>query len=449
MNKVSIIIRREYMTRVRKTSFIVMTLLGPVLFAAILVLPTWFATMEDEEVKHIAVLDSSWLFIHKIPETAKFKFTYASELSKTKLDEFKKNLSKTEYFGILYIPDYIVNVQRGVEFYSHKQPPANLTMHIAHAIEKELETEKLKAHQIENLDDILKSVKTRIDIRTFKLSESGLEKESHSTLSMIVAYASALLIFMFIFLFGAQVMRGVIEEKTNRIVEVIVSSVKPFQLLMGKVVGVALVGLTQFMAWVIFTLLLVVLVQTVFLPDLTKEALQQANNVQMIGSLAGDQMQHSATAEKAREMLDIVQSINFGALIGCFLFFFIGGYLLYGSLFAAIGSAVDTETDTQQFMLPITIPLYMAIMVMINAMQNPDGALAFWFSIIPLTSPVVMMARIPFGVPYSELALSMVLLILTFLGAIWLSAKIYRTGILIYGKKLTYREIWKWLTYKN
>jgi len=216
---------------------------------------------------------------------------------------------------------------------------------------------------------------------------------------------------------------------------------------MGKVVGVALVGLTQFLAWVALTLVLTVLAQSFLLPDLTKEALQQANSVQTIGSLAGDQVQQSVTTEKAIEIVNMMQSINFGVLISCFLFFFIGGYLLYGSLFAAIGSAVDSETDTQQFMLPITIPLILAIMVMINAMQNPDGTLAFWFSIIPLTSPVVMMARIPFGVPYSELILSMAILVLTFIGSIWLSAKIYRTGILIYGKKMTYRELWKWLTW--
>ena len=445
-NKISIIIRREYLTRIRKKSFIVMTLLGPVLFAAMMVLPVWFATMEDKDVKQIAVIDSSHLFLKKIPETAKFKFTYAFDV---KLEDFKRNLSKTEYFGILYIPDDVVSIPRGIEFYSQKQPPVNLTMHIANAIEKEIETCKLEAYQIENLDNILKSVKTHIEIRTFKLSESGTEKESHGFLNMGVAYASALLIYMFIFLFGSQVMRGVIEEKTNRIVEVIVSSVKPFQLLMGKVLGVALVGLTQFLAWVALTLVLVILAQGIFLPDITKEALQQANNVQMLGSLAGDQAQLSATTEKAREIINMVQSINFGVIISCFLFFFVGGYLLYGSLFAAIGSAVDTETDTQQFMLPITIPLILAIMVMVNAMQNPDGTLAFWFSIIPLTSPVVMMARIPFGVPYGELALSIVLLILAFVGTIWLSAKIYRTGILIYGKKITYRELWKWLMYKN
>ena len=431
-----------------------MTILGPVLFAAMMVLPVWFATMEDEDVKRIAVLDSSWLFINKIPETAKFKFTYVSDV---KVEDFKKNLWQTENFGFLYIPDYTIQIPKDIIFFSYKQPPANLVMHIANSIEKEVERLKLKSNNkfkelnIDNLDDILHFIKTRIDIRTFKLSQSGEGKESHSYLNMGVAYASALLIYMFIFLFGAQVMRGVIEEKTNRIVEVIVSSVKPFQLMMGKVIGVALVGLTQFLAWVILTLMLVIPAKGLFFSNLTDEVIQQhSSKTQIIGSMAvGDQLQLNETAEKAMEIYNMMQSINFGVLIGCFLFFFIGGYLLYGSLFAAIGSAVDTETDTQQFMLPVSIPLIIAIMVMVNAMQNPDGPLAFWFSIIPLTSPVVMMARIPFGVPYSEVALSMVLLILAFIGTIWLSGKIYRTGILIYGKKITYSELWKWLTYKE
>ncbi len=446
MSTTSIIIRREYLTRIRKTSFIVMTLLGPVLFAAMMILPMWFATMEDEGVKQIVVIDSSQLFVHKIPETAKFKFTYATDV---KLENFKKNLAKTEYFGILYIPPYITYTPQGVEFFSYKQPPANLTMHIANAIEKELETEKLKAHHIENLDNILKSIKTNISIRTFKLSEDGGEKESHGILNKIVAYVAGFLIYMFVFTFGAQVMRGVIEEKTSRIVEVIVSSVKPFQLMMGKVVGVALVGLTQFMAWLILTAILVIAAQSLLLPDLTKEALQQTGNMQIVGSLSDNQMLHSVATEKAQEIFSMLRSINFGVLLFSFLFYFMGGYLLYGSLFAAIGSAVDTDADTQQFMLPITVPLIIALMVMINAMQNPDGALAFWFSIIPFTSPIVMMARIPFGVSYVELALSMFLLIAAFIGSIWLSAKIYRTGILMYGKKMSYRELWKWLTYKN
>lgn len=447
MNKIFIIIRREYLTRVRKRSFIVMTLLGPALFSALLLLPVWFATIESDEVMQIAVLDSSQLFIGKIPETARFKFTYAADV---KLKDFKQNLSQTEFFGILYVPDYVTYIPQGVEFYSYKQPPAALTMHIANAIEKEIEAGKLRAYQIDNLDNILKAIKTNINVRTFKLQDGGIQKESYGNVYLLVSSISAMLIYMFIFLFGSQVMRGVIEEKTSRIVEIIVSSVKPFQLLMGKVTGVALVGLTQFMAWIVLTVMLVFIVQNIFFSGLAIEAIQQSGSPQIIGSLAGDgMMMQSATAEKAIGILNAVQSINFGVILGCFLFFFVGGYLLYGSLFAAIGSAVDTETDTQQFMLPVTIPLLLALMVMMSAMQNPDGALSVWFSIIPFTSPVVMMARIPFGVPYGEIIISGALLIATFIGAIWLSAKIYRTGILIYGKQLNWRELWKWLLYRN
>jgi ABC-2 type transport system permease protein len=446
MNKTFIIIRREYLTRVRKRSFIVMTLLTPVLFAALMIVPVWFATMEDEGVKQIAVLDSSQLFVHKIPSTDKFKFTYAKDV---KLENFKKNLSQTEFFGILYIPPYIAYTPSGTEFFSYKQPPVGLTMHIANAIEKTIETEKLKAHNIENLDEILKSVRTHIEIRTFRMSEGGGEKENYGALNMIVAYGAAFLIYFFVFMFGSQVMRGVIEEKTNRIVEVIVSSVKPFQLLMGKVIGVALVGLTQFLMWVVLTAVLVIAAQQLFLSGITDAALQQAGSAQMVGSLAGDNLPNAEVMEKAGEILAMLQSINFGVLTGSFLFYFLAGYLLYGSLFAAIGSAVDAETDSQQFMMPITLPLILAMIAMLNAMQNPDGAVAFWFSIIPFTSPVVMMARIPFGVPYWELALSMLLLVAAFIGAIWLSAKIYRTGILFYGKKLTWKELWKWLRYSG
>ncbi|MDR1864746.1 MAG: ABC transporter permease [Bacteroidales bacterium] len=442
MKKTLIIIRREFLTRVRKKSFLIMTLLGPVLFAGMILAPVWLASVEDDGVKRIAVLDSSQLFIHKIPETATYRFTYVADV---KPEDFKKNLSQTEFFGILYIPPYIAYVPSGAEFFSYRQPPASLIMHAANAIEKEIENEKLKAHHIENLDDILRSVRTRIDIRTFQLSDGGGEKEHHRGLNTGVAYASAFLIYLFVLLFGSQVMRGVIEEKTSRIVEVIISSVKPFQLMMGKVIGVALTGLTQFAIWVAFTLLLVATAQHVFLPDTVQMALQQGGEA--IGSSGG--MQNSEIAGKTGEIFAMLRSINFGVLLGCFLFFFIGGFLLYASLFAAIGSAVDTEADTQQFVLPVTIPLIIALMSMFTALQDPDGMMAFWFSMIPFTSPIVMMARIPFGVPYGEVLLSMVLLVAAFTGAIWLSAKIYRTGILMYGKKPTYAELWKWIKYKN
>ncbi len=443
MNKIPVIIKREYLTRIRQKSFIVMTILGPLLFAAMLLLPVWLKSIEGEGVKQIAVMDSSQLFIHKIPETEKIKFTYVADV---KLDDFKKNLYKTEFFGILYIPPYITYVPRGTEFFSYKQPPANIVTYISNAIEKEIETEKLKTYNIENLDEILRSIRTPIKIETYKLSESGTaHKTSNATLKMVIAYIGALITFMFIFMFGAQVMRGVIEEKANRIIEVIISSVKPFQLMMGKVIGVALVGLTQFMIWIVFTFILVGIAQVFIFPDFTSEAVKQGAGQAM--TMAGQNALLSP--EQATEFYSMMHAIDFGVLIGCFLFLFIGGYLLYGSLFAAVGSLVDSDADTQQFSLPITVPLIIALMVLPNIVQNPDSSIAVIFSIIPFTSPVVMMARIPFGMPYWEIAISMILLVFTFIGSIWLSGKIYRTGILVYGKKLSYKELWKWLTYKE
>jgi len=265
-----------------------------------------------------------------------------------------------------------------------------------------------------------------------------------------VGLVGSMMIYFFIFLFGAQVMRGVIEEKTSRIIEVIVSSVKPFQLMMGKILGIALVGLTQFLLWVIFTAAIITVVQSAFPDKFKQNSTEQsfAPGSKMMPSTQTVQKDQATTAENpSNEIFDAINSINYIEMIGAFIFFFIGGYLLYAALFAAIGSAVDSEADTQQFMLPITIPLIFSIVMAQYVINNPDGPLSFWLSIIPLTSPVIMMIRIPFGVPVGELALSAGLLIAGFLGTTWLAARIYRTGILMYGKKVSYREIVKWLFY--
>jgi ABC-2 type transport system permease protein len=261
------------------------------------------------------------------------------------------------------------------------------------------------------------------------------------------------MIYMFIFIYGSMVMRGVIEEKTSRIVEVIVSSVRPFQLMMGKIIGVGLVGLTQFVIWVVFTGVLVAGASVVMGGNLQQnQAVEQMTSSEIfeqqefpadsLESLAGDEA-------FLGEILGALESINPVGILLAFLFFFLFGYLMYGSMFAIIGAAVDNETETQQFMLPVTLPLVLGIVLMANVMNNPDGPLAFWFSLFPLTSPIVMMVRMPFEVPLWELLLSGFLLIVTILGAIWVAGKIYRTGILMYGKKVTYKELWKWLKYKN
>jgi ABC-2 type transport system permease protein len=255
-------------------------------------------------------------------------------------------------------------------------------------------------------------------------------------------------------MFGAQVMRGVIEEKTNRIVEVIVSSVKPFQLMMGKITGIGLVGLTQFVLWVIFTGTIVTVGISTFSPKMKPGSAAEQMMQSQAKGMTAMQLPNAADStkvagEQSNEAISAIESIDFPVMIGMFIFFFLFGYLLYAALFAAVGSAVDSEADTQQFMIPITVPLILSIVLAQFVIQEPNGPVAFWFSIIPLTSPVIMMIRIPFGVPYYQIALSMSLLVAGFLGATWLAAKIYRTGILMYGKKVSYRELWKWLKYRN
>lgn len=446
MNKIKLIISREYLSRVKKKSFIVMTILGPILFAAMMVVPAWLASMEDTDVKKLAVIDDSGIFINKIPDTDYLKFEY---LENNTLENLKKDFSKSGYYAILQILPNIAEEPTAVQLFSEKQPNFSVKSHISNAMEKELKNRELRKHGIDQ--EVLNSIKADVSIRTIQWTENGDTKESSTEVAMIVGYASGFLIYFFIFLFGAQVMRGVIEEKTSRIVEIIISSAKPFQLMMGKIVGIALVGLTQFLLWIVLTTAIIFGVKTAFFPDLgntntqevmMQDMLQQQNMAQM-EELQSQQM------DDMTQIFNSIKSIEFGKIFFSFVFFFLGGYLLYGSLFAAIGSAVDNETDTQQFMLPITIPLILGIFVMMNAIQTPDSPVAFWFSIIPLTSPIVMMVRIPFGVPDWQLALSMGLLVITFLGSVWLAGKIYRTGILMYGKKINYKELWKWLRYKS
>lgn len=447
MNKIILIITREYLTRIRKRSFIVMSILGPILFAAMFVIPVWISTRESEEVKKIAVIDSSQEFIGKIPETEFLKFEYITGIS---VNNFKKVMkSDKQYAGLLYIPHIVAYSPSSVQLISYGQVNFSVTSHIASSLEKELTEKKLETFGIANLDKILESVKTKVDIQTITISEKG-EKESDVGINMVLGYVFGLLIYMFIFMFGAQVMRGVIEEKTNRIVEVIISSVKPFQLMMGKVIGIAMVVLTQITFWIIMTAALVIMAKAAFLPEMDMSQMKPAAQSVMspaAGSMTAATVAPSVDMSETQKIFAKINAINFVKIIGWFIFFFIGGYLLYGSFFAAIGSVVDSETDTQQFMLPITIPLIVGLFLMFYTLNNHDSSIAFWFSMIPLTSPIVMMARIPFDVPNGEIMLSAAILILTFIGAIWMAGKIYRTGILIYGKKIGYKDIFKWLKY--
>jgi ABC-2 type transport system permease protein len=413
-----------------------------------MVVPALIAMSEDQEIKRIAVVDSSHLFMDIIPETEYLKFDY---LHNANLEDIKRTYTTGGYYGVLYISHIVASEPNSVVFYSDKQPSLGTKMHISKAMENFIRDEKLKTYEIDNLDNILKSVRTRINIRTIKMTETGREKESHTGVAMAVGYIGGFLIYMFIFFFGAQLMRGVIEEKVNRIVEVIVSSVKPFQLMMGKIIGIAMVGLTQFLIWVVTTFILVSAASTLFFPELNMTPTEQVITQDIMSSGPVDASKEVQPEDRSEEMdelmgfLSSLKDINFALTLGSFIFYFLGGYLLYGALFASIGAAVDNETDTQQFMLPLTIPLILALLVLINSINNPDSTISFWFSVIPFTSPIVMMGRLPFGVPHWEVGLSMALLVITFIGMTWLAAKIYRTGILMYGKKTSYKEIAKWI----
>ncbi|MFZ4522649.1 MAG: ABC transporter permease [Bacteroidales bacterium] len=456
MKKIFLIIQREYLTRVKKRSFIVMTILGPLLMAATIVVPIYLATRTNE-TKSVAVLDETGIFYEKFKDSDNIKFHYlVSDISTA-----KANFAKSDDHALLFIPKTEVTLPTNAIIYSEKSVSINVTSYIRNVMSKQIEELKLQARLRElqtdkkdpvSVDDILRSIKTSVDINTMKIGEDGKESKSYTEINMVLGMVSGILIYFFIFMFGAQVMRGVIEEKTSRIVEVIISSVKPFQLMMGKIIGVGLVGLTQFLLWVILTFGIVTVVTSVMTgKDMKKSATEQMMQQKQGMNAAVSQAIESQndSPDEMGGVMEAINSVNFPVMIGAFIFFFLVGYLLYAALFAAIGGAVDSEADTQQFMLPITIPLILSIVMAQFIIQDPDGPVAFWLSIFPLTSPVIMMIRIPFGVPYIQVILSMVLLLLGFLGTTWLAGKIYRTGILMYGKKISYKELWKWIRYKN
>ena len=447
MHKILLIIRREYLSRVRKRSFIIMTFLGPVLLATVFILPIMLSQLSEDDKKNVLVLDETGLFYGKFQDSENVTYEHVV----ADLESAKDNMQSQGDYALLYIPKTELALPSSAILYSKKQASLSIKTYVKGIMKKEVEAKKLQASGID--PDLIKATQANIKIDTIRIDDKGEEEESFTEVSMGLGIFASILIYMFIFIFGAQVMRGVIEEKTNRIVEIIVSSVKPFQLMMGKILGIALVGLTQFVLWILLTFAIVSIFTIAYSSDKPKEEIghiisDQSQNI--FESPAGiNQEEVQLEENSSAKIFEIIDSINFGLMIFAFIFYFLGGYLLYAALFAAIGSASDTEVDTQQFMMPVTIPLILSIIIAQVIVQNPDSSMAFWFSIIPLTSPVVMMVRIPFGVPMFDLYLSMGLLILGFLGTTWLAAKIYRTGILMYGKKVTYKELWKWIRYRN
>ena len=437
MNKIGLIIRREYLTRVRKRSFLIMTFLGPILMAAIYIIPIMLALNSSNENMRIAVVDESHWFENRFQDNKEHTFVI---LPGQPIDSVK-NLVKENIFDMaLYVPPTQLNIPSNAIVYSIRQVPMEVETYISRVMQKEIEDQKLMANGVD--PEIVSAVKTDVNLSIMRMDEKGNEKETFTKVQFTLGIALAMLVYMFIIFFGGQVMQGVAEEKTNRIIEVIVSSVKPFQLMMGKIIGVSLVALTQFVLWIVLTGALY----------LGFSAFMGLSNPEMLssGTVMAQQISNENVMnnESVQSILQIVHSIDFGTIIATFLIFFILGYLLYATLYAAIGSLVDNNTDAQQFTLPVTVPLIVAIISSFYIVNNPDSSLSVWLSMIPFTSPISMMVRVPFGVPIWQIVLSIVLLAGTFVLMTWIAAKIYRTGILMYGKKLSYKEIFKWLKYK-
>lgn len=426
MNKIWLIIKREYITRVRKRSFLLTTLIAPLALALLMVAQILLLSYSTEST-HIAVKDESGLFSGKLNSSQSLKYSFHPDDA---LEVLKKTYKESGYNGILYIPEQDIQQPKGIKYISENSLGIATKAQIESALEREIRKQRISRQGLS--EEVLNSLDAEVII-----SEAGVEDKSSgggAIVSTITGYIMGFIIYIVLFVYGTMVMKGVVEEKTNRIMEVIVSSVKPFQLMLGKILGIGAVGLTQFFLWIVLAGLCYAGLAYIF-----ADKLMEISSIAMNPELAP-----TKDAAEFAMGLDGLKNINWPQLLGSFVFYFFGGYLFYAALFAALGSAVGEESDSQAMMLPITIPIILAIFLMMIIITQPHSSLAVWSSMIPFFSPIIMPARIPFGIPAWEIFLSMFFLILGFIFTTWLAAKIYRVGVLMYGKRVTFRELWKW-----
>ena len=445
--KTWLVISREFSIRVKKKSFILTTIITPILFAALCIAPSLIMMSDlDNNVTRIAVVDNSGIVADNLHNTKKIEYV------KSDIDDVNYLKGKLDSLGVDALVAFSALDEQGnmrVITYSSRQLNASVTGEITSMAEDIVKEYKIAQYDIPDFKKMMDELKTDIEINSFIINDKGGQKQASVEVNMGVSFIMGFIIYMFVTMFGNMVMTSVINEKSNKIVEVIVSSVKPFELMMGKILGVASVALTQFFIWVILTLLLVFGGFAIMGQDLigNPEAMSQMTN--MVGMDAQGMANQMLESSGPQTFINSILGVNWLYIIVCFIIFFVLGYLLYASMFAAVGSCVDNEADTNQLVLPITIPLIIGMFIMIQVFQNPDSSLSFWGSLFPLTSPMVMMARIPFegGVPMWELILSIGLLVVTIAIVIWGAAKIYRVGILMSGTKYTWKDIFKWLKY--
>ena len=442
------IISREYMTRVKKKSFLLTTFLVPILFAAICILPSVIMFMAKDTGKKVAVVDQSGIVMPYLVDTDAVEY---EDYSAEPVDSMK---ARFESLGLdaLVVVSPIDSVAKTVSVASYSPKPLSMELKegVQSKVNDAVENYRLALYDITDLKQIMEDVKSDVSMATYTLDESGEEKITSSEVYMIISMVLSIIIYMFIAMFSGMVMQSVIEEKSSRVVEVLVSSVKATELMFGKIIGVACVALTQFFLWIVLTLLLVGGFSAfIGFDSLMGDPAQTEQMMDMTAQMGGvdvaDMTAAMAEEEGMGAVLSTLKDIDWVQMVLAFIVYFALGYLLYASFFAAIGSAVENEADTNQLQMPVTVPLMLAFFVAIYAFNAPDSPIVWWCSMIPFTSPIVMLARIPFGVPMWELALSIVLLLATFVACGWASAKIYKIGILMFGKKTTFKDLWKWL----
>ncbi|MEP1033885.1 ABC transporter permease [Ekhidna sp.] len=437
MNKIFLVIQREFMSRVKKKSFLLATILVPLIFPAVIGGMVYLAIQNEKnkETEVVQVLDESGLLSFEDSDRYSYKSVEGS------LESAKDEFSKSEDFALIYIPDFDIDKPEGVVFYAKTSPGVNLVDRFENNIEAQIRDIKLTRSGL--TEEQLDQLKTYVRIDSFNITETGDEKKSDAGFTFGIGYVMGFLIYIFLFAYGAQVMQGVIEEKNSKIVEVIVSTVRPFHMMIGKVVGVASVGIFQFLIWMILMSVISFAGMSAF--GLSIDPMESSQMMQQ-----ADEASAVQANEKVQEIMTIIRDIPITQIVLLFVFYFLGGYMLYGALFAAVGSAVDTPADAQQFMMPIMMPIIVGLMgLFMFVFNDPHGSVSFWLSVIPFTSPIVMMGRIGFGVPAWEIALSMVTLVGGFIFTLWLAGRIYRIGILMHGAKVNYKVLAKWLMQKN
>lgn len=437
MSKIWIIIQREFMTRVKKKSFILLTILMPFIFAALIMVPLMLATIQGDEQKTVMVVDKTGRYVGSLKSTANYAFVPTADNK----DEFYTEDSEVE--AVVQITADLAKNPKAVTIYSPREVKAELLSYVETCLGEQVRREKLSAYNIPELETIIADIQTDFHVATVKRNAEGDETSSNTYIAMTAGFIFTFLIYMFVMSYGGMVMQSVMEEKTNRIVELMVSSVKPFQLMMGKIIGVALVGFVQLAIWGVMLSIILMVCGSVF----------GLSAAPAVPAVAGADAQMAAVAQQAgsgeaAKIMSALMGLPYAELGIMFVLYFVGGYLLYASFFAAVGASINAQEDSSQFIMPVVLIMVFGLYAAMYSAENTNGPLAFWASIFPLTSPIVMMVRIPFGVPWWEEVLSLGLLFATSMAFVWISARIYRVGILMYGKKPSLREMLKWVRWR-